>query len=147
MSAYTIPPGIRESVDCLCRDGADTPISLNKCNDSELGNTGFISLFRHITWPMTVSIHIKECKIHCYNMTCIKLLKPGFLHLLLQFKRSSTKLVHLYSFISTQKGLLFLCTVPLPTESRTFPGRVVLKHYYIVERHIMPVWFHVIMAA
>ena len=31
-------PTIIESVDSICRDGADTPISLNKSNGSELPN-------------------------------------------------------------------------------------------------------------
>ena len=59
---------IRESVDSLCRDGADTA-SLNKCNGSELSNATPISPFRHITWPTSVSIHDNTLKIHCYNTT------------------------------------------------------------------------------
>ena len=58
---------IRESVDSLCRDGADTP---NKCNGSELSNAAAISAFRSITWPTSVSIHnktLKGGKIHRYN--------------------------------------------------------------------------------
>ena len=34
---------MRESVDSLCRDGADTPISLNKSNGSELPNVDAFS--------------------------------------------------------------------------------------------------------
>ena len=61
---------IRESVDSLCRDGADTPLSLKKCNGSELSNAAAMSPFRHITWPTSVSIHdktLKGGKIHRYN--------------------------------------------------------------------------------
>ena len=60
---------IRESVDSLCRDGADTPIK-PKCDGSELSNAGAISPFRNITWPTSVSIHdktLKGGKIHRYN--------------------------------------------------------------------------------
>ena len=48
--AYTY---IRESVDSLCGDGADTP-SLNKCNGSELSNAAALNPFRNITWPTHV---------------------------------------------------------------------------------------------
>ena len=40
--------------------------SFNKCNRSELSNVAAISPFRHITWPMSVSIH-DNGKIHRYN--------------------------------------------------------------------------------
>ena len=46
------------------------PLSLNKCNGSELSNEAPISSFRHITWPTNVSIHdntLKGGKIHRYN--------------------------------------------------------------------------------
>ena len=61
---------IRESVDSLCRDSADTPLSLNKSNGSELSNVAAISPFRHITWPTSVFIHDKKLKgdkIHRYS--------------------------------------------------------------------------------
>ena len=58
-SAYPFPkssrsfstkvPLIIESVDSICRDGADTPISLNKSNSSELPNADVLSLFRQTT--------------------------------------------------------------------------------------------------
>ena len=41
-----------------------------KCNGSELLNAAPI---KHITWPMSVSIHdstLKGGKIHCYNDIC-----------------------------------------------------------------------------
>ena len=42
---YIIHNVIRESVDSLCRDGADAPTkSPNKCNGSELSNAAVISL-------------------------------------------------------------------------------------------------------
>ena len=40
---------IRGSVDSLCRDGADTPISLNIQNPSKLLNADILSLYRHLT--------------------------------------------------------------------------------------------------
>ena len=46
------------------------PLSLIKCNGSELSNATAISPFRHITWPTSVSIHDKTLeagKIHRYN--------------------------------------------------------------------------------
>ena len=57
---------IRDLVHSLCRDGANTPM---KRNDSELRNPAFISLFRHITSSVRVSIHDKVGKIHCYTKT------------------------------------------------------------------------------
>ena len=55
---------IRESVDCICRDGTDTLISLNNCNGSNLLNGTFISLFIHITWPMSVGKTHRYHNIH-----------------------------------------------------------------------------------
>ena len=46
------------------------PLSLNKCNSSELLNAAALSPFRHITWPTSVSIHdntFKGGKIQLYN--------------------------------------------------------------------------------
>ena len=48
------------------------PLSLNKCNGSELSNAAAtcISPFRHIMWPTSVSIDdntLKGGKIHHYN--------------------------------------------------------------------------------
>ena len=60
---------IRESVDSLCRDGADTP-TINKCNGSELSNTAAISPLRNTTWPTSVSRHdntLKGDRKHRYN--------------------------------------------------------------------------------
>ena len=59
---------IRESVDCLCRDGTNTPIKPNILNSAELLNGAVISLYRHIIWHMTVSIpSLKVGKVHSYN--------------------------------------------------------------------------------
>ena len=44
LSSYVLEWNIRESVDSLCRDGADTPISLNIQNCSKLPNTADKSL-------------------------------------------------------------------------------------------------------
>ena len=60
----------RESVDSICRDGADTPVSLNKCNSLELPNVVVLSLFRQTTCSTSASIHcntLKVCKIHSYS--------------------------------------------------------------------------------
>ena len=43
------PVHIRESVDSLCRDGADMPISLNIKNPSKFLNADILSLYRHLT--------------------------------------------------------------------------------------------------
>ena len=46
------------------------PLSLKKCNGSELSNAAAISTFRNITWPTSVSIDdktLKGGKIHRYN--------------------------------------------------------------------------------
>ena len=53
---------IIESVDSICRDGADTPIKPNKSNGSELSNAAAMSPFRHLTWTTSVSIHDKTLK-------------------------------------------------------------------------------------
>ena len=52
-----------ELVDSLCRDGAETPISLNILNSTELLNSAVISLYRHIIWFMTVSIPDQALKV------------------------------------------------------------------------------------
>ena len=54
---------IIELVDSICRDGTDTPISLNKLNGSGLSNGAVIGLFRHIAWPTSVFIHNKTLKV------------------------------------------------------------------------------------
>ena len=61
---------IIESVDSICRDGADTPISLNKSNGSELPNADVLSLFRQTTCSKSASIHfntLKVRKIYSYS--------------------------------------------------------------------------------
>ena len=50
-------PTIIESVHSICRDGTDTPISLNKSNGSELPNADVLSLFRQTTCSESASIH------------------------------------------------------------------------------------------
>ena len=50
--------------------GPTRPLSLNKCNGSELSNAVALSPFRNITWPTSVSIHnttLKGGKIHRFN--------------------------------------------------------------------------------
>ena len=46
------------------------PLSLNKCNGSELLNPAAISPFRNITWPTSISRHdntLKGDRKHSYN--------------------------------------------------------------------------------
>ena len=103
---------------------------------------------------MGVSIHykiIEVSKIHHYN-DIHKIAKPGFLHLLLQFERSCTKLAHLYTFIFIWNSLLFPCAVLLANRIfHFFSGRVALENtsFSMVEYHfliIMHLWFHVTMS-
>ena len=61
---------IIESVDSICRDGADTPISLNKSIGSELPNADVLSIFRQTTCSASASIHfntLKVRKIYSYS--------------------------------------------------------------------------------
>ena len=61
---------IRESVTLYVGMAPTRPLSLKKCNGSELSNAAAISPFRNITWPTSVSIHdktLKGGKIHRYN--------------------------------------------------------------------------------
>ena len=45
-----------ELIDSIYRDGSDMPISLNKCNGSELTNVDVISLFRQTTSSTSGSV-------------------------------------------------------------------------------------------
>ena len=54
---------IIESVDSICRDGADMPISFNKSNGSELPNADILSLFRQNTCSESASIHFNTLKV------------------------------------------------------------------------------------
>ena len=74
-----------ESVDSICRDGADTPISLNKSNGSELPNADVLSLFRQTTCSASASIHyntLKVRKIYSYSDSQ-KFVKTRIVHHLL----------------------------------------------------------------
>ena len=76
---------IIESVDSICRDGADTPISLNKSNGSELPNADVLSLFRQTTCSASASIHfntLKVRKIYSYSDSR-KFVKTRIVHHLL----------------------------------------------------------------
>ena len=76
---------IIESVDSICRDGADTPISLNKSNGSELPNADVLSLFRQTTCSASASIHyntLKVRKIYSYSDSQ-KFVKTRIVHHLL----------------------------------------------------------------
>ena len=62
---------IRESVNC--RDVGTCPLSLNKCNVSQLSNRAAVSSFRTITWLTSVSRHddtLKSGNIHRYSDIC-----------------------------------------------------------------------------
>ena len=76
---------IIESVDSICRDGADTPISLNKNNGSELPNADVLSLFRQTTCSVSASIHYNTLKVRkIYNYTeSRKFVKTRIVHHLL----------------------------------------------------------------
>ena len=76
---------IIELVDSICRDGADTPISLNKSNGSELPNADVLSLFRQTTCSVSASIHYNTLKVRkIYNYTeSRKFVKTRIVHLLL----------------------------------------------------------------
>ena len=59
---------IRESVDSLCRDGADMPIGLYKQNPLKLPNNEVLSLYRYL--PLILECFctnktLKVAKIHC----------------------------------------------------------------------------------
>ena len=81
----TVVTYIIESVDSICRDGADTPISLNKSNGSELPNADVLSLFRQTTCSASASIHyntLKVRKIYSYSDSQ-KFVKTRIVHHLL----------------------------------------------------------------
>ena len=81
---------IIESVDSICRDGADTPISLNKSNGSELPNADILSLFRQTTCSESASIHfntLKVRKIYSYSESR-KFVKTRIVHHLLLLSNS-----------------------------------------------------------
>ena len=50
---------IRELVDSICRNGADTPISLNKCSGLGLSNADVLSLFRQTTGQSAACMQAK----------------------------------------------------------------------------------------
>ena len=81
---------IIESVDSICRDGADTPISLNKSNGSELPNADVLSLFRQTTCSESASVHfntLKVRKIYSYSESR-KFVKTRIVHHLLLLSNS-----------------------------------------------------------
>ena len=70
MHAALLSGASLELVDSICRDGTETPISLNKNNGSELPNADVLSLFREITYSASASIHyntLKVRKIYSYS--------------------------------------------------------------------------------
>ena len=78
---------IIESVDSICRDGADTPISLNKSNGD------ILSLFRETTCSVSASIYyntLKVLKIYGYSDSLKIAKRPIVHHHLLQFKWRTT---------------------------------------------------------
>ena len=84
---------IIESVDSICRDGADTPISLNKSNGSELPNADVLSLFRQTTCSESASIHfntLKVRKIYSYSESR-KFVKTRIVHHLLLLLSNSVQ--------------------------------------------------------
>ena len=101
---------IIESVHSICRDGAVMPLSLNKCNRSELLNADVLSLFKQTTCSASASIHsntLKVCKIHSYS-DYRNILKTPIVHhhlhlLLLHFKWPTAKLALVIALILSQK--------------------------------------------
>ena len=77
-----------QSVGRLCKDCANTPITLNKLNGSELPNSEVKAFFRHITgseqlqgcitWHMSVSKTLKVRKINPIHETPISPSSPFF---------------------------------------------------------------------
>ena len=112
---------IRESVDSLCRDGADTPISLNMQNCSKLPNAAVISLFRHITWSWSSSVpdnSFKVGKITRYSDTRKTAKTPispssssssTSSSSFSSVDRPTTKLVQVLTFISAQNNCFLVC--------------------------------------
>ena len=111
---------IIESVDSICRDGADTPISLNKSNGSELPNADVLSLFRQTTCSVSASIHyntLKVRKIYSYSDSQ-KFVKTRIVHhlllffffffffFLIQFKRPTAKLGLVIALILSRKSFI-----------------------------------------
>ena len=113
---------IIESVDSICRDGADTPISLNKSNGSELPNADVLSLFRQTTCSESASIHfntLKVLKIYSYSESR-KFVKTRIVHhlllllffffffffFLIQFKRPTAKLGLVIALILSRKSFI-----------------------------------------
>ena len=85
---------IIESVDSIHRDGADTRISLNKCNSLELPNMDVLSLFRQTTCSATASIRYNTLKVYSYSDSRKIVKMPLF-----QFKRPTAKLVLVVTLI------------------------------------------------
>ena len=103
---------IIESVDSICRDGADTPIK-PKSNGSELPNADVLSLFRQATCSASASIHfntLKVRKIYSYSESR-KFVKTRIVHhllllLLFQFKRPTAKLGLVITLILSRKSFI-----------------------------------------
>ena len=99
---------IIESVDSICRDGTNTPISLNKstCNGSELPNADVLCLFRQTACS---SIHyntLKVRKIHSYSDSR-KIVNTPIVHLCrIQFKRPTAKLVLVITVILSRESFI-----------------------------------------
>ena len=107
---------IRESVDSLCRDGANTPISLNIQNCSKLPNAAVISLFRHIIWSWSSSVpdnSLKVGKITRYSDTQKTAKTPispsSSSSSSSSVDRPTTKLVQVLTFISAQNNCFLVC--------------------------------------
>ena len=101
MHAYII-----ESVDSICRDGADTPISLNKSNGSELPNADVLSLFRQTTCSESASIHfntLKVRKIYSYSESR-KFVKTRIVHHLLLLLSNSVQTAYRETGVSNRSN-------------------------------------------
>ena len=99
-------PHIIESVDSICRDGADTPISLNKSNGSELPNADVLSLFRQTTCSASASIHyntLKVRKIYSYSDSQ-KFVKTRIVHHLLLLLSNSVQTAYRETGVSNRSN-------------------------------------------
>ena len=97
---------IIESVDSICRDGADTPISLNKSNGSELPNADVLRLFRQTTCSVSASIHyniLKVRKIYSYSESR-KFVKTRIVHHLLLLLSNSVQTAYRETGVSNRSN-------------------------------------------
>ena len=119
---------IRESVDSLCRDGADMPISLNIQNCLKLQNVAVIRLFRHITWSRSSFVPDNSLKIIRYSDTR----KTAKMPISPSSSSSSvtTKLAQVLTFISAQNNCFLVCACSQTKRFFVGPFRTIKTRSY-----------------